>query len=76
MLSRGKRTLELDLKLETGRNKARALVGGADVIVENFRPGVMARLGLAPVDPHAINPSLISLSLAGFASTEETFNYE
>ena len=70
MLSRGKRALTLDLKSPDGRATALALASRSDVVIENFRPGVMARLGLGPDALHASNPSLISLSLPGFASTD------
>ena len=42
----GKRSILLDLKSEDGKETARKLIAGADVVVENFRPGVMDRLGL------------------------------
>ncbi|MEM8775004.1 MAG: CoA transferase [Pseudomonadota bacterium] len=70
MLSRGKKSLTLDLKAEVDRDKAIGLVRRSDVAIENFRPGVMKRLGLDPVALHAANPALISLSLPGFASTD------
>ena len=44
--NRGKRSIALDLKGEGDRGVARRLVEGADVVIENFRPGVMERLGL------------------------------
>ena len=44
--NRNKRSIQLDLRLEEGRRVARRLVASADVIVENFRPGVMSRLAL------------------------------
>ena len=70
MLSRGKQALELDLKSEDGRADIAALVARADVVIDNFRPGVMARLGLAPEQLQAISPGIVSLSLPGFASTD------
>jgi crotonobetainyl-CoA:carnitine CoA-transferase CaiB-like acyl-CoA transferase len=70
MLSRSKRALTLDLKTEDGRQTALAMVARADVVIDNFRPGVMARLGLGPADLRAANPSIISLSLPGFASSD------
>src|SRR5215475_13189446 len=45
-LNRGKRRITLDLKRTDGRATAQRLLDGADVLIENFRPGVMARLGL------------------------------
>ncbi|RYG89445.1 CoA transferase [Loktanella sp. IMCC34160] len=70
MLSRGKRSLVLDLKTDAGRKCALDLVARADVVIDNFRPGVMARLGLGPADLRAANPGIVSLSLPGFASTD------
>ncbi|MCB4457059.1 CoA transferase [Leisingera sp. McT4-56] len=70
MLSRGKQTLELDLKSEAGRATAIALARRADVVIENFRPGVMDRLGLGPDVLRAANAQLVYLSLPGFASTD------
>ncbi|MEZ5751788.1 MAG: CoA transferase [Paracoccaceae bacterium] len=70
MLSRGKRSLVLDLKSEAGRRTALDMVARADVVIDNFRPGVMARLGLGPADLRAVNPGIVSLSLPGFASTD------
>ena len=70
MLSRGKSAVTLDLKTPEGLEAARALVARADVVIENFRPGVMERLGLGPKTLNAINPRIVSLSLPGFASTD------
>lgn len=70
VLSRGKRALTLDLKREQDRRTALALCERADVVIENFRPGVMARLGLGAEVLRAANPSLVTLSLPGFASTD------
>lgn len=70
MLSRGKRSLSLDAKTQEGRQTILELCRRCDVVIENFRPGVMARLGLGPEDLHAVNPAIISLSMPGFASTD------
>jgi crotonobetainyl-CoA:carnitine CoA-transferase CaiB-like acyl-CoA transferase len=70
MLSRGKRALALDLKTGAGRETALALAARADVVIENFRPGVMERLGLGPDALRAVNPGIVSLSLPGFASRD------
>lgn len=70
MLSRGKRSLVLDLKTDAGRRTALDMVARADVVIDNFRSGVMARLGLGPADLRAANPAIVSLSLPGFASTD------
>ena len=70
MLSRGKRALALDLETASGRDTALELVRRADVVIENFRPGVMERLGLGPDALRQANPNIVSLSLPGFASTD------
>ena len=73
MLSRGKRALSLDLKSAEGQKIALDLVRHSDVVIENFRPGVMERFGLGPEDLRQANPDIISLSLPGFASTDPEF---
>lgn len=70
MLSRGKRSLVLDLKTDAGRQTALDMVARADVAIDNFRPGVMARLGLGPKALRVANPGIVSLSMPGFASTD------
>ncbi|NRB32381.1 MAG: CoA transferase [Rhizobiaceae bacterium] len=71
MLSRGKRALEIDLKSDAGQRQIAELVRRSDVVIDNFRPGVMHRLGLDPSTLQHLNPDIISLSLPGFASTDE-----
>ncbi|OHV39172.1 carnitine dehydratase [Pseudofrankia sp. EUN1h] len=70
-LNRSKRRITLDLRGETDRATARDLVARADVVVENFRPGVMDRLGLGPAAAADLNERLIYCSLPGFASDDE-----
>ncbi|WP_170347159.1 CoA transferase [Ruegeria atlantica] len=70
MLSRGKTAVTIDLKSDAGLKVTRELVARADVVIENFRPGVMQRLGLGPKALRDINPRIVSLSLPGFASTD------
>ncbi|MGM0986621.1 MAG: CoA transferase [Pseudomonadota bacterium] len=70
MLSRGKRSLVLDLKTDAGKQAALGLAARSDVVIENFRPGVMERLGLGPDALRAVNPGIVSLALPGFASTD------
>ncbi|MEM8689666.1 MAG: CaiB/BaiF CoA-transferase family protein [Pseudomonadota bacterium] len=65
----GKRAITLDLKTEKGRDILRKLVAGADVLVENYRAGKMAELGLGYEDLTAVNPKLIYCSLTGFGQT-------
>jgi crotonobetainyl-CoA:carnitine CoA-transferase CaiB-like acyl-CoA transferase len=64
-----KRSMSLNLALEPGRAILRLLVAEADVLVENFRSGVMARLGFGPAVLEALNPRLIHCSITGFGPT-------
>lgn len=64
--NRNKRSVALDLKSVAGMTALKALVAGADVFVQNFRPGVVERLGIGEDRLHAINPRLIYVSIAGF----------
>jgi crotonobetainyl-CoA:carnitine CoA-transferase CaiB-like acyl-CoA transferase len=68
-VNRNKRGIAVDLKTAQGREIALRLVDRADVIVENFRPGTAARLGLGYDDLHARNPGLIYASISGFGQT-------
>lgn len=65
-LNRNKRSITLDLKVPADRERILSLVPGADVLVENFRPGVMARLGLDYASLAAHNPRLVYASISGF----------
>ena len=55
-LNRGKRSIRVDLKHPDGRDAFLALIGNADVLLESFRPGVMDRLGLGPVQTKTALP--------------------
>lgn len=68
-LNRNKRSLGLNLREEAGRKAFRRLLETADVVVENFRPGVMDRLGLGYADLAHLRPSLVYCSISGFGST-------
>ncbi|WP_207478563.1 CaiB/BaiF CoA transferase family protein [Arenibaculum pallidiluteum] len=65
----GKRSVVLDLKTEEGRGRFLKLVAGADALVENFRPGVMARLGLSYEALRAVRPDLVYCAISGFGQT-------
>lgn len=64
--SRNKRSIAVDLKTPAGQDIARRLVARSDVLIENFAPGTMERLGLAYESLRAVNPRLIYSSLKGF----------
>ena len=65
----GKRNLSIDLSSDRGVEIVRELVRHADVVLENYRPGVMARLGLGPDELCAINRRLIYASISGYGQT-------
>jgi (E)-2-((N-methylformamido)methylene)succinate hydrolase len=65
-LNRSKKSVVLDLKSDAGKETLRRLVCTADVLVENFRPGVMERLGLSYEALAAINPRLVYAAIRGF----------
>lgn len=64
--NRNKRSVVLDLAEQPGRVALRNLIAGADVLVENFRPGTMARLGFPAADLQRDHPRLVVLSITGF----------
>ena len=67
--NRNKRSIGIDLKSEAGKEVARRLIAAADVVIENFRPGVFARLGFDAATLAELNPNLIFASASGFGST-------
>ncbi|MFF3848199.1 CaiB/BaiF CoA transferase family protein [Streptomyces sp. NPDC002328] len=67
-VNRNKRSVALDLTRESDRARARELVDGADVLVENFRPGTMERLGLSYEELKGRNPGLVHCSISGFGT--------
>lgn len=66
LLNRGKKSITLDLKKKDGMDIFLKLVEKADVLVENFRPGVTTRLGIDYASLRAINPGLVYVSISGF----------
>jgi crotonobetainyl-CoA:carnitine CoA-transferase CaiB-like acyl-CoA transferase len=68
-LNAGKKSLALDLKRPEAIALARRLVGEADVLIENFRPGVMERLGLGADAMRALNPRLVYCSISGYGQS-------
>ncbi|MGZ4114879.1 MAG: CoA transferase, partial [Actinomycetota bacterium] len=71
-LNRNKRSIVLDLTSEGGAGAARALARTADVVVENFRPGLMARFGLDHASLAHENPRIVSCSLVAFGEEGES----
>ena len=69
VIGRNKRTATLNLGKPAGQDLLRRLVVGADVLVENFRPGVLEKWNLGPDQLHEINPRLVVLRVTGFGQT-------
>ena len=67
--NRGKRSVVVDLKNDAGREVIHKLVEDADVVIQNFRPGAMDRLGLGYDDLASINPDLVYTSISGYGPT-------
>jgi formyl-CoA transferase len=68
-VNRGKKSLTLDLKAEGGKRILRQLLEGADVLLENFRPGTLARLGFGHEAVRAWGPRLVYCSISGFGES-------
>jgi crotonobetainyl-CoA:carnitine CoA-transferase CaiB-like acyl-CoA transferase len=68
-VNRNKRSLRLDLRADAGREVLRRLLVGGDVLVENFRPGSLDRLGFDDATIASINPALIHLAISGYGPT-------
>ncbi len=68
-VNRNKRSITLDLKSELGKEALWRLIESADVLVENFSPGTIARLGFGYETVHARNPKLVFASISGFGQT-------
>ncbi|WP_412049080.1 CaiB/BaiF CoA transferase family protein [Hoeflea sp. Naph1] len=67
-INRGKRSLEIDLKTDRDRASLQDLVAGADIIIQNFRPGVIERLGFGYEAVKALNPKIIYGSISGYGA--------
>lgn len=69
-VNRNKRSVVCDLTTDAGLAQARALAHSADVVIENFRPGVMERFGLDAVSVRSVNPRAVYCSITGFGTGE------
>ena len=67
--NRGKRAITIDLRQPRGRELLLGLCRGADVFVQNFRPGAVERLGIAELDLRAVRPDLVYVSISGFGES-------
>jgi crotonobetainyl-CoA:carnitine CoA-transferase CaiB-like acyl-CoA transferase len=65
----GKKSIALDLKAPQGLDAARRLIAASDVVLENFRPGVMDRLGLGYDDARKLKPAIIFCSVSGYGQS-------
>ena len=68
-LNRNKRSIVLDLKSEQGLGVVRRMLADADVMLHNFRPGVVERMGLGYNDVSALNPAIVYCAVSGFGAT-------
>jgi len=75
-INRGKRSIALDLKAPADRDLALSLADRADVVLENFRPGVMDRLGLGYATLIARNPRLVYCCISGFGRDDDRPGYD
>ena len=67
--NRGKRSLAIDLKSQAGVDAVKELASKADILIHNYRPGVMDRLGLGSDDLRNVNPKLIYIAISGFGTS-------
>ena len=68
-LNSGKRSIGVKLATDEGRAVVEDLVRGADVVIDNYRPGVLAKFGLGHDALHAVNPAVVTCSLTGYGET-------
>ncbi|MDP5102549.1 MAG: CoA transferase, partial [Erythrobacter sp.] len=66
VIARNKRSVTCNLRVPEGQALAKQLIAGADVLIENFKPGTLERWGLSPAELHAINPGLIIARMSGY----------
>lgn len=71
ILNRNKLIVQIDLNTESGVSQAQTLIQAADIVVENFRPGVLSRLGINFPAMRKARPDLITVSIPGFASNDQ-----
>ncbi|MEV1001448.1 CoA transferase [Nonomuraea sp. NPDC050202] len=69
VVARNKKSVTCDLRTPEGQDLVKRLVAGADVLLENFRPGTLERWSLSPQELHAINPRLVITRVTGFGQT-------
>ncbi|MEV5536505.1 CaiB/BaiF CoA-transferase family protein [Saccharopolyspora shandongensis] len=68
-MARNKRSMTLDLRSAPGQGVARKLIAGADIVLENFRPGTLEKWGLGPAEIRRANPGAVLVRISGFGQT-------
>jgi formyl-CoA transferase len=68
-LGRNKKSVELDLRDERGREALLALAGNTDIVIENFRPGTLERWGIGPDELTEVNPDIVVVRISGYGQT-------
>ncbi|KAI6163321.1 CoA-transferase family III domain-containing protein [Pisolithus thermaeus] len=68
-LGRNKKSVAIDLRKDEGRELVKRLAAKSDVVLENFKPGILEKWGLGPSDLHPLNPSLIFTRVSGYGQT-------
>src|SRR4029079_6296169 len=66
---RNKRSITLNLRSDEGRDILARLIGKGDVLIDNYRPGVLAAMGFTDARLHELNPRLVRGSITGFGNT-------
>ena len=69
VVGRNKRSVSIDLRVAEGQALARRLIAGADILIENFRPGTLEKWGMSPAALHAENRGLIIVRISGYGQT-------
>jgi formyl-CoA transferase len=69
VVARGKKSVTLNLRTARGQELARELIAGADVLIENFRPGTLEKWGMSPDELWARNPRLVIVRVSGYGQT-------
>lgn len=69
VIARNKKSVSIDLRKAEGQDLARRLIDGADILIENFRPGTLEGWGLGPERLHQTNPGLIVVRMSGYGQT-------
>lgn len=69
IMARNKKSVSINLRETEGQALARKLIAGADVLIENFKPGTLEKWGMSPAELHRLNPGLVIVRVSGFGQT-------